>query len=193
MKLEFKHVTKNFGNLKAIDDINLVLEDKKIYGLLGRNGAGKTTLMRCLAGWYTLDEGEILLDGKKIYGDDQQLSRIFFMSEANTWPKDMNFIETAQACKEFYGNDFVKEVALSYAEKFNLNTKKKLSKLSTGYISIFKICLTLAMDTDIVIYDEPVLGLDANHRQLFYSLLVESYTRKTKINYQHSLFLDNKK
>ena len=181
MKLEFKHVTKTFGNLKALDDINLVLEDKKIYGILGRNGAGKTTLMRCLAGWIVPDEGEILLDGKKIYGSDELLSKIFFMSEARTWPKDMNFIEVAKVCKDFYQDSFNYEIALSYASKFNLNTKKKLSKLSTGYISIYKICLTLAMDTNIVMYDEPVLGLDANHRQLFYSLLVESYTRKMKM------------
>jgi len=181
VKLEFKHVTKTFGNLKALDDINLVLEDKKIYGILGRNGAGKTTLMRCLAGWIVPDEGEILLDGKKIYGSDELLSKIFFMSEAQTWPKDMNFIEVAKVCKDFYQDSFNYEIALSYASKFNLNTKKKLSKLSTGYISIYKICLTLAMDTNIVMYDEPVLGLDANHRQLFYSLLVESYTRKMKM------------
>ena len=181
MKLEFKHVTKNFGNLKALDDINLVLEDKKIYGILGRNGAGKTTLMRCLAGWILPDEGEILLDGKKIYGSDELLSKIFFMSEAQTWPKDMNFIEIAKVCKDFYQDSFNYDIALDYASKFSLNTNKKLSKLSTGYISIYKICLTLAMDTEIVMYDEPILGLDANHRQLFYSLLVESYSRKMKM------------
>jgi len=181
VKLEFKHVTKNFGNLKALDDINLVLEDKKIYGILGRNGAGKTTLMRCLAGWILPDEGEILLDGKKIYGSDELLSKIFFMSEAQTWPKDMNFIEIAKVCKDFYQDSFNYDIALDYASKFSLNTNKKLSKLSTGYISIYKICLTLAMDTEIVMYDEPILGLDANHRQLFYSLLVESYSRKMKM------------
>jgi len=181
VKLEFKHVTKTFGNLKALDNIDLVLEDKKIYGILGRNGAGKTTLMRCLAGWIMPDEGEILLDGKKIYGSDELLSKIFFMSEAQTWPKDMNFIEVAKVCKDFYPDSFNYDIALDYASKFNLNTKKKLAKLSTGYISIYKICITLAMDTDIIMYDEPVLGLDANHRQLFYSLLVESYARKMKM------------
>jgi len=70
---------------------------------------------------------------------------------------------------------------LNYASKFNLDTKKKLSKLSTGYVSIYKTCIALAMDTDIVLYDEPVLGLDANHRQLLYSLIVESYARKAKM------------
>lgn len=66
------------------------------------------------------------------------------------------------------------------AEAYELNVNKKVRALSTGYKSIFKLITALCLDVPYVIFDEPVLGLDANHRELFYRLLLESYQEKPR-------------
>ena len=63
--LETKNITKTFGKLKALDDVNFNLYQGKIHGLLGENGAGKSSLMNILSGIYQPDKGSIYLDGEK--------------------------------------------------------------------------------------------------------------------------------
>lgn len=72
------------------------------------------------------------------------------------------------------------QYALGLCKKFELNINKKIKELSTGYASICKIVNTMASGAEILIFDEPVLGLDANHRELFYKELMESYIEKPK-------------
>jgi ABC-2 type transport system ATP-binding protein len=72
------------------------------------------------------------------------------------------------------------EYANALAKKFELNTSKKVKSLSTGYTSIFKAIVALASNADIIIFDEPVLGLDANHRNMFYKELIANYSDKPK-------------
>ena len=66
------------------------------------------------------------------------------------------------------------------AQKFKLDTKKKVKGLSTGYSSIFKIIVALSVNAPYTLYDEPILGLDANHRDLFYKVLLENYEQSPK-------------
>ena len=66
------------------------------------------------------------------------------------------------------------------AEKFSLDTSKKIKSLSTGYLSIFKIIIALSCQAKILLLDEPVLGLDANHRDLFYKELLKNYSENPK-------------
>jgi len=76
---------------------------------------------------------------------------------------------------EFYPS-FDKDYAIKLADLFELPLKKKINGLSTGYKSIFKNILALSVNTPFVFLDEPVLGLDANHRELFYKILIEKYS-----------------
>ena len=69
---------------------------------------------------------------------------------------------------------------MKLGEKFGLNTKKKLKELSTGYASITKLILALASFAPYTLLDEPVLGLDANHRELFYREMIESYSESPR-------------
>ena len=64
--VELKHITKNFGDFKASDDVSFAIEKGKLIGLLGPSGSGKTTILRILAGLETADAGEIFIDGKKV-------------------------------------------------------------------------------------------------------------------------------
>ena len=101
------------------------------------------------------------------------------MTERTLYPEDYKVKEIFKWTKEFY-NNFDSEYALELAKKFNLNINTKIKNLSTGYNSICKIITTLASNANVLIFDEPVLGLDANHRELFYKVLMENYIKSPK-------------
>jgi ABC-2 type transport system ATP-binding protein len=90
------------------------------------------------------------------------------------YPKGMRVRDVFQLTEGFYPT-FDPDYAKTLADRFKLETGKKIGGLSTGYQSIFKLVLTLASNAPVIIFDEPVLGLDANHRDLFYKELVAHY------------------
>lgn len=177
MSIEIKDVTKDFKNVRALNMINLTFEENKIYGLLGRNGAGKSTLLKIISNRIFSTEGEVLVDGENARENDKALGKIYLMNESNLYPPKMKIKNIFKWTKEFYP-DFDIEYALKLAKAFNLNVNKYPRALSTGYTSIFKIIIALSVNTLYVFLDEPVLGLDANHRDIFYKFLIEKYAEK---------------
>lgn len=77
--LEIKNLKKTYGKKNVLDGINLKLEKGKILGLMGPNGSGKTTLLKCIMGLIKPNDGEILIDGKKVGVDTKKLSPTFLM------------------------------------------------------------------------------------------------------------------
>ena len=172
--IKIDNVTKKYGKNIALDNVSAEIENGRIYGLLGRNGAGKSTLLNIITNRVFATSGTCSIDGEKLLDNDKALSHIYAMNEAVTMPLSMTFKRCMNVTADFYKN-FDKDYALSLAEKFRLDPKKRLSALSTGYLTIAKIILTLSSGADFLFFDEPVLGLDANHRDLFYRLLVERF------------------
>ena len=173
MAIEFQHVTKTFGDTRALEDVSLTFEEGKIYGLLGNNGAGKSTLLNILTGRLCPDSGTVTVDGAPA-GSDAALGRMFLVGEKNLYPDDMKVKRALDTAALFYP-DFDRAYAEDLARQFELPLNKKINGLSTGYGSIFRIVLGLSVNTPYVLFDEPVLGLDAQHRDLFYKLLVQKY------------------
>ena len=172
-------VSKNFGDIKALDEVSLSFEEGKIYGLLGRNGAGKTTLLNCITGRLFSTGGEIRVDGELALENEKALRKIFYMGQQELYPQEMTVNKVFYWTKQFYGG-FDLEYAQALCKKFGLNPKKKTSKLSTGYRSIYKLITALAVDTPYLLLDEPVLGLDAGHREMFYRELLENYGKNPR-------------
>jgi ABC-2 type transport system ATP-binding protein len=177
--IDIKNVSKNFGKTKALNKVSLTLEPEKIYGLLGRNGAGKTTLLNIVTNKIFADAGEVLIDGEKAEENDRAQAKIFYMTEKNVHPWDMKVKVGFRWAHEF-NPGFDLEYANTLAGKFKLDTGKKIKNLSSGYNSIFKSILALASGLPVVIFDEPVLGLDAAHRDLFYRELIAYYSEHPK-------------
>lgn len=177
--IEIRNITKVYGNTTALDNVSLKLEANKIYGLLGRNGAGKTTLLNLITNRIFPTYGEILLEGETVFENDNALSKIYFMTEANFYPEGMTVKKALKWTKEFYPG-FDTDYAFALCDKFQLKTGKKIKELSTGYKSIFKIVISLACNAPVILLDEPVLGLDANHRELFYKELLQTYCEKPR-------------
>jgi ABC-2 type transport system ATP-binding protein len=174
-RIEIHNITKTFGDLTALKNVNVNFEENKIYGLLGRNGAGKTTLLNLITGRMFPTEGEILVDGERALENDRALSKMYCMTELNLYPERMKVKEAFYWSSKFYPK-FDMEYAESLCGRFELKPKQKVKDLSTGYASIFKIIIALACGAEIIIFDEPVLGLDANHRDLFYKELIENFS-----------------
>lgn len=177
--IDIKNITKYYGKTCALNNITTRIESDKIYGLLGRNGAGKTTLLRLITNQIFPTSGEIEIDFEKIYENDNAIGKIFFMNESNLYPESMKVREVFKWTKEFYP-DFDLDYALNLCKKFELKADKRLKSLSTGYNSIFKLITTLSSNAEIMLFDEPILGLDAYHRDLFYKELLDSYIKKPK-------------
>lgn len=177
MSIVINQVSKSFGPVRALNRVSVTLEEGKIYGLLGRNGAGKSTLLNVLTDRIFPEEGSVTVDGEPIHDNDRALSKMYLMSEKNCYPESMRVKEAFRWTKEFYP-DFDQEFAWNLAAAFELNTNAKVNKLSTGYSSIFKLVVALSVNTPYVLLDEPVLGLDANHRDLFYRTLLARYTQR---------------
>lgn len=172
--IEVRGVTKDYKNTRALNNINLTFEENKIYGLLGRNGAGKSTLLKIISNRIFSNSGSVTVDGENALENDKALSKIYLMSESNLYPPKLKIKNAFKWTKEFYP-DFDIEYANKLAKEFGLNVNKNVRSLSTGYNSIFKIIIALSVNTPYVFLDEPVLGLDANHRDLFYRCLIEKY------------------
>lgn len=177
--IEVKHITKTFGQVTALSDVSLTLEDDKIYGLLGRNGAGKSTLLNIITNRIFPDEGEVLVNGLPAMENDTALQQIYMMSEKSYYPDSMRVLDAYKCTEAFYG-DFDREYAAKLCDAFSLNPKKRIKELSTGYGSIFKLIAALSVNVPYVLLDEPVLGLDANHRELLYKALLETYAQRPR-------------
>lgn len=175
MSIEVLNVSKSFKEVQALQNVSLTFEENAIYGLLGRNGAGKSTLLNIISNRIFADGGQVLLDGKKVAENDALLSQIYLMSEKTYYPSWMKVKKALRWAKSFYPN-FDEAYAFRMAEAFGLSLNAKMKGLSTGYSSIFKLVVALSVNVPYVFLDEPVLGLDANHRDLFYRMLLEKYT-----------------
>ena len=174
-KIEVVGLTKTYGSTLALDNVSLTFENDKIYGLLGRNGAGKSTLLKLISNHIFPTSGEVLVDGEPVNDNDTALNKLYIMSERQYYPNKLKISEVFKWTGRFYIG-FNHEYALELTELFDLNINKKVGALSTGYASIFKLIIALSVNTPFVFLDEPVLGLDANHRDLFYSILIKKYS-----------------
>ncbi|MDD6502583.1 MAG: ABC transporter ATP-binding protein [Oscillospiraceae bacterium] len=177
MSITVSQLSKQYGPVTALDGVSLTLEGRKIYGLLGRNGAGKSTLMKLMSDRIRPTAGEILVDGKSVHNNT---GRIYMMSEDNLYVDSMKVRDIFRWTGEFYGG-FDQALADRLCEEFELNPKKKATSLSTGYKSICKLITALCVDADYIFMDEPVLGLDAGHRELFYRSLLETYADRPRM------------
>jgi ABC-2 type transport system ATP-binding protein len=178
-RIDIRNITKRYGSVTALDDVTVSFEEGRIYGLLGRNGAGKTTLLNIITGRIFADEGEALYDGVPVAENESVQGRIYMMSEANHYPEGMRVSDMFRWSREFYG-EFDTERAHSLSEAFGLNTRSRVKTLSTGYNTLCKAIVALCVDVPFILLDEPVLGLDAHHRELLYRSLLECYARKPR-------------
>ncbi|MGE6551831.1 ATP-binding cassette domain-containing protein [Bacillus mycoides] len=172
--LETKNLSKKYKKKLAVNEVTISLEEHKIYGLLGRNGAGKTTLLNILAGQIISSSGSVSVFGENVFENSKAMRSICFVRVKEEAHLSYKVKEIFKLCNMFYKN-WDQKYAEELAGKFQLNMKEKYHKLSHGMQTVVGIIQGLASRAPITIFDEPTTGLDAAHRELFYSLLLEDY------------------
>lgn len=178
-EMRAERLTKRFGKITALDDATLSFEHGKIHALLGRNGAGKSTLLGIAANRLLPTSGRMLVDGEPVTDNPSALAKVFCTSDKQMIPEAMQVEDLIVQMGRFH-EGFDAKRAGKLAKAFDLNVKAKVGKLSTGYRSIYQLVMGLSLDVDYLLLDEPVLGLDAGHRELFYRLLMEGYLERPR-------------
>lgn len=176
-RIQISNISKQYKDIKALDHIYCTFESGRIYGLLGRNGAGKSTLINIIANRIFASEGEITIDGLPSVENMAIHEKIYCMSEADLYDSNLKVKDLFKWTSRFYDH-FDLDQAFEIAARFHLDVNKRFKSLSKGYQSILKLTIALSLDLPYIIFDEPVLGLDANHRELFYSLLLKNYEQR---------------
>lgn len=179
-KLVGCNLAKAYGKKEVLHDLNVELEKGKIYGLIGRNGAGKTTLLSILSGQNPATGGTITYNGMPVWENPKALEHICFSRELN--PMNGNGANTMKV-KEYlraasiYMPNWDKEMADHLVEKFELDVKKRINKLSKGMMSMVTIIVALASKAEFTLLDEPVAGLDVVARENFYRILLDEFAQ----------------
>ena len=162
--IEFKNVSKSYKQgTKAVDDLNLTVNDGEIFGFLGPNGAGKSTTIRMLTGILNIDEGQILLDGIDIEKDPYEAKKTFgYVADSPDQFLALKGIEYLNFMADIYGVENRKEIIKELTEKFEIQDalNSRIESYSHGMRQKIVICGCLMHNPKNWILDEPMTGLD---------------------------------
>lgn len=184
--LELKNIEKSFSGRKILDGISLKVTDGEIMCIVGQSGGGKTTLLRCISGLERIDEGEMMLNGRKFdpMSSKEALIGVVFQ-EYNLFPH-LSVLENVTLAPEIAlkkDPQAVEKEARQLLKKLSLEGKENLYpyQLSGGQKQRVSIARALAMHPKILCYDEPTSALDPGLRDkvrdIILSLKNESMTQ----------------
>ena len=155
--LESIHLTKNYLNKKALNDVSIKLEKGQIYALLGPNGSGKTTWMKTAAGLTKPTSGEMRYNGSPVGIESRR--EIAYMSTEPYFFHWMTVGDVGEYYQDFF-EDFSCDRYLKLLEQMELTEKLKTKALSSGMMAKLKIAVTMARDAQVYMLDEPFNGID---------------------------------
>lgn len=186
--LQIDHLTHSYGNGKGIFDVSFKVGEGEVFGFLGPNGAGKTTTIRHLMGFIRPKQGYCRINGK-----DCWKARAEIQQHLGYIPGEINFFD------DMSGQEFLRFIARyrqipaenrqkELLERFALNPKGKIKKMSKGMKQKLGIVAAFMHDPQILILDEPTSGLDPLMQNLFIQLIAEEKTRGKTILLSSHIF-----
>lgn len=188
--VEFKNVSKKFGQKIALDNINIKFEKGKIYGLLGPNGSGKTTMIKIINGLLQPSDGEIFIHGNKPGIESKKV--ISYLPERTYLDMNMKVSELLQFFKDFY-QDFDESQALELLTKLKINTQDKLKNMSKGMKEKVQLVMVMSRKADLYILDEPIGGVDPASRDYILDTILTNFHEGASIIISTHLISDIEK
>lgn len=174
LAIETTQLAKNYGELAALNHVDLRVEQGSIFGLLGPNGAGKTTLIHLLLGFKRPTSGRALVLGYDVTHDQQHIVKsVGYVSEANNLYGYMKVKDILRFGAKLRPR-WCPEVETSLLDIFQLPLGTKISNLSQGMIKQLSLLLALAPQPELLVLDEPTSGLDPTRKRQFYALLMDT-------------------
>jgi ABC-2 type transport system ATP-binding protein len=169
-----RNVSKQFGDVHAVDNVSFEIEKGKIMGLIGPNGAGKTTLLKALLGLTECD-GQLSVLGFDPFKQRKQLMQnICFIADVAVLPRWMRVYQLLEFVEATHPN-FSRERAEKLLADTKIMKKSKVRELSKGMVTQLHLAIIMAVDAKLLVLDEPTLGLDILFRKEFYSNLLGDY------------------
>lgn len=171
--IKIVNVTKNFGENKVLDDVNLIFEPGKIYGIQGKNGSGKTMLMRAVSGLLSLNEGEVEVFGEVIGKDrDFPKSAGILIEHPGLLPEISGFenLKTVMSINKIVSDEEIKKAMSNF--DLDPNSNLKVKKYSLGMKQKVGILMAILERPQVVILDEPTNGLDEASVEKFKDMIL---------------------
>lgn len=176
--IEIQHISKTYpgASVKALDDVSLTIDSGEFFGILGPNGAGKTTLISILSTLLLPGEGEIRIDGEVLTRQKGEIKgKLALITQHNSLRSDMTLDQIMELQGRLYAipRDVIRrrsEELLSFCGLIQ-HRKKIVRKLSGGMKRKLMLCRALLTQPEILILDEPTIGLDPASRRQMWDLL----------------------
>lgn len=180
--VKLSNVSVRYGKATAVDDVSLSVPKGAVYALLGRNGAGKTSLVRCLVGQQKPTRGVVTIFGRSVWTDRANLmSRVGIVPEDPDAPPEMTTAEIVRFCARLYPKWDAAGVA-ERLRRFDVPQTIPYGRLSKGQKRQVLLSIVLAGSPELLVLDDPTLGLDVVARkELFEELVTELAERGTTV------------
>jgi len=170
--ISIENISKSYGKVRSLEQVNATIGDGSIFGLIGSNGSGKSTLLRIMSGVMFPDEGQVLYDGRAVFENAAVKDEIIFLSDEQYFLSAASLDDMQRLYASLYGNfDVPRYRAL--CELFHLDPERKLSTFSKGMKKQASILLALSCHPRYLLCDETFDGLDPVMRQLVKKLLAQ--------------------
>lgn len=158
--IEIKNISKHFGRLQVLKNINLTCNKGECIALIGPNGCGKTTLIKSILGMVVPTSGDILFNGQNIKNDYLYRNQIGYMPQIGRYPDNMTIGHIIEMIKHIRSSNEPLDEDLLQAFKLPSLYEKRMRTLSGGTTQKVSATLAFLFNPDVLILDEPTAGLD---------------------------------
>lgn len=188
--LDVRALTKRYGNLTALNKLNLTLPAGKIIGLLGPNGSGKTTLIKIIAGILTPTSGEVTVNGYPIGIESKKI--VSYLPE-RTYFDESQTVEQVMAYFEDFYDDFRPERAEEMFKRLSIDPKRKIKTLSKGTKEKVQLVMVMSRTAKLYLLDEPIAGVDPAARDYILDTIISNYDSEATVLISTHLIQDIEK
>ena len=185
--LECMHLTKRYGNLAALDNIDLSLEPGRIVGLVGPNGSGKRTLIKLAQHLLTPTGCEVLIDGMK-HGPETK-AVVSYLPDRDFLPSWMNVESLLYFYEDFY-KDFDMDKAVQMLQALNIEPRRPFKSLSKGTKEKVQLIMTMSRSAKVYLLDEPIAGVDPAARDYILRTIIGNYSENALVLISTHLIAD---
>lgn len=175
--LQVSHIVKNFGRIKALQDVTLNIGKGEFFGLLGPNGAGKTTLINIIVGYLKPDEGVVSLgDEMMVYDNVELRKKIGYVPQELALYLELSTYHNLRIFGRLYGldSDMLEKRIDEVLELVQLTDRKKdkVKNFSGGMKRRLNLAASILHNPDLILCDEPTVGVDPQSRNAIFDMLI---------------------